>query len=74
MILLMSQCLDCSPRWVPVKDIPSAVGNTGTFFLHVKFTVFDLFLFVTLRKELEFKIWGKHEGDYVFHGTEVKFK
>ena len=74
MILLMSQCPDCSPRWVPVKDIPSAVGNTGTFFLHVKFTVFDLFLFVTLRKELEFKIWGKHEGDYVFHGTEVKFK
>jgi len=73
-ILLMSQCLNCSPRWVPVKDIPSAVGNTGTFFLHVKFTVFDLFLFVTLRKELEFKIWGKHEGDYVFHGTEVKFK
>ena len=74
MVLLMSQCPDCSPRWVPVKDIQSAVQNTGTFSLHVKFTVFDLFFFVTLRKELELKIWGKHEGDYVFHGTEVKFK
>ena len=57
-----------------MKDIESAVGNTGTFSLHVKFTVFDLFFFVTLRKELEFKIRGKHEGDYVLHRTEVKFK
>ena len=57
-----------------MKDIQSAVGNTGTFSLHVKFSVFDLFFFVTLRKELEFNIRGKHEGDYVFHRTEVKFK
>ena len=57
-----------------MKDIQSAVGNTGTFSLHAKVTGFVLFFFVTLRKELEFKSQGKHVGNYVFHKTQVIFK
>lgn len=64
----------CSPRWVPVKDIQSAIGSIGTFSLHAKVTGFVLFFSVTLRKELQFKSQGKHVGNYVFHRTEVIFK